>query len=277
MAGYPCIQGSTEFIRDTEITGLEVRASRYERVQFGKHAHPGYSIGLILSGSSRVFLRGKQRHLGPGAIVLLHPDEVHACNPAPDAAWAYLMFHMDMDTLRNGLAGIMPCRDADPEFTKAAIDAPFVALALQRLHAAMRRQAPTLEREAVFLQALSSLAACHLAPAPGTRDAAESRTARLVREWLQEHWAQKVRLADLAHIAQRSEYAVLRAFRKETGFTPHGYQLHLRMARARSLLAKGVPVVEVALATGFADQSHFTQAFCVHAQTTPGRYRKGRG
>lgn len=33
--------------------------------------------------------------LHPGTLVIVPPDHVHACNPAPDSAWSYQMLHLD--------------------------------------------------------------------------------------------------------------------------------------------------------------------------------------
>ena len=49
---------------------------------------------------------------------------------------------------------------------------------------------------------------------------------------------------------------------------------HLRVARACQLLAeRDRSLAEVAIATGFADQPHFSRVFRRLAGTTPGRFR----
>lgn len=50
------------------------------------------------------------------------------------------------------------------------------------------------------------------------------------------------------------------------------YQVQLRLNKALELLRSGKPVNEVALETGFFDQSHFTRAFKKKFGTTPGQY-----
>ncbi|WP_338149160.1 helix-turn-helix transcriptional regulator [Citrobacter cronae] len=65
----------------------------------------------------------------------------------------------------------------------------------------------------------------------------------------------------------------LRSFSREIGVTPHAYLIQLRVRKARRLLATGKSPVEVALLTGFADQSHLTRAFVRQFGVTPGRYQ----
>ena len=58
----------------------------------------------------------------------------------------------------------------------------------------------------------------------------------------------------------------------ESGLPPHQYQTHVRLARARALLRRGEPASQVAIAVGFADQSHFVRAFRRFHGLTPGAY-----
>lgn len=42
-----------------------------------------------------------------------------------------------------------------------------------------------------------------------------------------------------------SKFHLLRLFRQEVGTTPHAYQVHLRVSRAREMLDRGVCAAEV--------------------------------
>jgi len=48
----------------------------------------------------------------------------------------------------------------------------------------------------------------------------------------------------------------------------------VRVNKAKYLLEKGVPPIEVAMQTGFSDQSHFTNSFNMFIGLTPGVYRE---
>lgn len=66
-----------------------------------------------------------------------------------------------------------------------------------------------------------------------------------------------------------------RAFRKSTGLPPYRWLLTQRVERAKALLeASDLPLVDVALSCGFADQSHFSRVFLRIAGCTPGARRK---
>ena len=67
----------------------------------------------------------------------------------------------------------------------------------------------------------------------------------------------------------------MRAFRKEVGLPPHEFLTQVRIRRAMKLLLRGLPIAEVALETGFVDQSHLTNRFKRLVGTTPKQFAEG--
>ena len=85
----------------------------------------------------------------------------------------------------------------------------------------------------------------------------------------------EITLADMSAIAGLSPFHFSRVFKLTTGETPYHYLCSRRLDCARRLLAKGdMPLAELALACGFASQSHFTAAFTKAMGISPGRYRR---
>lgn len=85
-------------------------------------------------------------------------------------------------------------------------------------------------------------------------------------------------LASLAEIAAKlglSPSQLSRAFKTSTGFPPHRWQLNHRIAKAQELLRfSGLPLSQIALATGFAEQSHFTRVFKKVVGVSPGAWQR---
>jgi AraC-like DNA-binding protein len=79
-----------------------------------------------------------------------------------------------------------------------------------------------------------------------------------------------VPLTVLCGVAQLSKWQLVRQFRRQVGLPPHAYHRRQRLRSARALLELGTPVAQVAYATGFADQSHFTRQFKDQFGVTPG-------
>jgi AraC-like DNA-binding protein len=66
-----------------------------------------------------------------------------------------------------------------------------------------------------------------------------------------------------------------RAFRISTGLAPHQWLLHHRVEKAKAALRDSEASLSViALACGFADQSHFTRVFSRCAGISPAAWRR---
>jgi AraC-like DNA-binding protein len=93
---------------------------------------------------------------------------------------------------------------------------------------------------------------------------------RPLADYLREHVTDNVSLDQMSTTVGLSKFYLLRAFRRAYGFTPHAYQMHLRLARAWRLIAEGTPLSWAAYDAGFADQSHLTRRFAALFGLTPG-------
>lgn len=82
----------------------------------------------------------------------------------------------------------------------------------------------------------------------------------------------ELKLDELSRVSYLSKYHFTRQFKKVVGLTPHQFQLQNRIRKAQHLLQQKYPIIEVALATGFYDQSHFIKTFKRVVGITPSEY-----
>jgi AraC family transcriptional regulator len=98
---------------------------------------------------------------------------------------------------------------------------------------------------------------------------------RRVIDFIEAHLQESIGLDDLAEAAGLSPNHFLRVFKLATGETPYHFLRARRLERARRLLAEdAMPLAELALECGFANQAHFTAAFSRELGISPGRYRR---
>ncbi|MCC3606044.1 MAG: helix-turn-helix transcriptional regulator [Microcoleus sp. PH2017_29_MFU_D_A] len=98
-----------------------------------------------------------------------------------------------------------------------------------------------------------------------------------VREYINEHLHQEIKLIELAAIAQISPYHFLRLFKQSTGLTPHQYILQRRIDKAKYLLQESkLSIAEIAFRVGFCDQSHLTRCFKRLLGMTPKQFLSAR-
>ena len=258
------------FWHDPALPFIEARAVQDGRhVCYDKHSHAHFSIGAITGGHSHYLNQRSLQEVGPGSLVLMNPEEVHACNPIADQPWSYLMFYLETDWLRSqqeesGLGG-----EFRP-FDMTASRDPLLYQGLQHLHHQLVQAPDPLAREV----------ACHLFSrqllarlTPARWDDRPPQHLQRAAELMQDDSASPLSLSQLSAVAGLTPSHFVRAFSQHYGMTPHAYLLDRRIRHARTLLKQGQPLAEVALASGFADQAHFQRQFKRRVAATPGQYR----
>lgn len=98
-----------------------------------------------------------------------------------------------------------------------------------------------------------------------------------VTGFMRDNVDQPIRLSDLARLAGLSASQFGRAFKVSTGTTPHKWFLDARIECAKALLADPRRcLVDIALETGFSEQSHFSRAFRTVTGATPNTWRRSQ-
>jgi AraC family transcriptional regulator len=84
-----------------------------------------------------------------------------------------------------------------------------------------------------------------------------------------------VQLKEVARECRLSVSHFSRAFRRSMGVAPHNWLLTRRVEVAKEKLRDDrMSLMDVALATGFADQSHLTRVFTRMVGVSPGAWRR---
>lgn len=114
---------------------------------------------------------------------------------------------------------------------------------------------------------------------PGRLSAGQTRLTphvlRKVSKHIDEHLCDSLRVAVLAGCAGLSTSHFARSFRNSTGMTAAAYIVSQRLAKAKMLLAStNLPIAQIALNTGFADQSHLTRRLNQFEGITPRAFRE---
>lgn len=164
-----------------------------------------------------------------------------------------------------------------------ARDATIMHLGLTLLLEAQKSPHPT---QRLMVDTLSAALAIHLLRTYNTFEAIErSGEARLgknevarLTEYIEDNLDRSIGLAELAGIVNVSRFHFIRLFKRSTGMTPIDFVEQCRIERARSLITDTkIPLAEIALMTGFADQSHFTRRFRDRVGCTPAAYSRDHG
>ncbi len=255
------------FWRDPALPFLEARAVEDGReVCYGMHSHPTFSIGLVTGGRSEYRIGGMRFDVTAGTVVLMNPEEAHACNPLQDLPWSYRMLYVDVPWL----AGIQRSNGFTPYTTPVSTD-PALYRRLRRLFDLLFD--PTQDATAKEGGAAAFFADLHrrLDHADGMEEETHGGLARAAA-FITSRCTHPLRLSDLCAASGLSPSYLVRAFKARYGLTPHAYQINRRVQYGQRELRRGRPIVDVALEAGFADQAHFQRAFKRHVAATPRQY-----
>jgi len=102
-----------------------------------------------------------------------------------------------------------------------------------------------------------------------------NRQVRLVRNYIRDHLPSKIVLKDLASLLNLGQTSLMKRFRASFRQTPHQYIMEQRVNRARDLLERSnLPIADIAVLCGFADQTHLGVIFRRIVGVTPAEYRR---
>lgn len=264
----------TTFYRNIELEGLEITRVVGSRHIFPKHVHDdNYTLVLVEEGSS--YCVGPEKHeavVDKESVALINPGQVHSGVPTGDEPISYWAANIMLDVMTTSLGDILEKDGGVPEFRSMIIRDPALQNHLRLFFRLMTEPAEPLERDTALLESL-----CHLLIrySSGKNPAASCHDSHLVclaKEYLSEELARKMSLNEVAEAVGLSRYHFLRVFKKATGIPPHAFRSQRRIDLSQKLLRQGMAFSQIALETGFSDQSHFTKRFKQFTGATPRQY-----
>lgn len=259
-----CLHG--DVIKSLEVSGFILTETAHRaRSRLPEHAHQNSYFCFVLQGVYTEQYGGREIVCKPSTLTFRGSAETHED-----------LFHEDgrvfvlevtphwIERLRENSLIL----NSTPEFFGGA---------LPRLSARLNREFHKTDSAAQL--AIEGLALEVLAEASRQSFTKLLRTTpswlKQARELIIEHFPERQTLAQVAVQVGVHPIHLATAFRRKYGVTMGEFVRKLRIEHACSELIKGnLPLAEIALQAGFADQSHFSKAFKSYVGTTPSRYRR---
>jgi AraC-like DNA-binding protein len=246
---------------DEPTAGVQRLAARFGGHAYDPHRHETYSIGLTTAGLQCFGYRGAERTSRIGQVIVLHPDEMHDGHAGAAGGFSYRMVYIDPALI--GATPFVPDVVAEDATMRDIIDEAFIDFP---------RPLEPLAVDSLVGRMAEALANRSDDKPARRRSSVDGRGVRLARDFLIAEAHRTVASEELERVSGLDRFALARQFRAAYGTSPHRFQIGRRLARARSLIGRGMALAEAASATGFADQSHFTRHFAHRFGLTPGRW-----
>ncbi|TSE08694.1 helix-turn-helix transcriptional regulator [Mesorhizobium intechi] len=247
---------------------------------------PGSQTFLAKEHSAGIVLKpGRNFRASLGSDRITEYDAPVGClviNPAgvdSTFAWSQARENAVVSISPEALSGLAA---HESDFADAELDPPaFGTVDLKALNIARMITAELtgkLPPNELYLDSLLTVFGVHLLrtytgrgrPAVSSKGRLSAVGARRVREYLDENFARKVMVAELASVAGISPNHFIASFAGTFGMPPHRYLINLRLDFAERLLADGeLSIAQVAYLAGFSDQSHLAATMKKFRGRTP--------
>jgi AraC family transcriptional regulator len=230
-----------------------------------EHSHEHSYFCILLQGTYTEKYGNKIRECKPSTVVFHPPGEVHANQFLKRGG---KLFRLSLD--HQWLARVREHSSAlrNP----ADFNGGSLAWLAIRLHEEFLRtdSVSPLVIEGLALEIVAELSRRTASQA----ERREPHWLRLARELLREQFQDNLVLSSIADSVGVHPVHFARVFRKFHGCTVGEYVRLLRVESAsRKLIASNAPLSEIAISSGFSDQSHFSKTFKHATGMTPAQYR----
>lgn len=259
------------FWRPTSLPGVEVMEAAHWTDPCVVY-HERYTVCTMLKSDLEWRYRRRLYEGGPGRLMVMEPGEAHVTT-AVGGAGTFAVLMVDPDVVGPiasdlGVTGV-------PHLDPAKAGNPDLWAQFARLHCVLGDvTVSALYRQTATVESMRSLLSQCAEGASGEGSRIGGRAVARAIDHIHDSLAFDLDLEELATVAGVSPSHLSREFRRAVGVPQHRYQLLVRVERARALLRKGMAPAEVAIDSGFCDQSHMTRWFKSVLGVTPAVYAK---
>jgi len=259
-----------EIWRPRDFQAIELHRGQAVTQDYPRHWHDEIYLCATLEGTSYLESRGTTLSAPPGSLLVVPAGEVHA-NRKVDCSFRCIF--QEQQALQNSFERYTEQAAPMLDFRSALVVGGETTASFLRLHRKLDGQHSELDQDEAVFAFVRRLVVNEGSSKISIRcQGSEGPAVERTKRFLEEHFAQPVRLSDLARLTGISPFRLNRSFCRRIGMPPHAYQLQVRIVRAKQLLRGGTSAAEAASATGFFDQSHFTHSFKRSEGMTPLQY-----
>lgn len=237
---------------------------------FPRHAHDQFGFGMIDFGVQLSWSALGQVEASAGDVIFNNPGEVHDGIALDGKVRGWRKIYFDPLVVERLVEKDIR---GDFEIARPVARDPLLAHHFARLFGSLTdAQLDAIGREQSVVDAIACILQRNGSHPLHLRNPRFPCVAKALKR-LDAAVEEPVSLAELASLSGISQFQLLRAFKRQTGTTPHAYLIQKRVCVARQLLAAGAMPAQAATAAGFSDQSHMTRAFLRYVGITPALYR----
>ncbi|TYZ20926.1 helix-turn-helix domain-containing protein [Selenomonas ruminis] len=252
------------------ICNVDAESSRMPR---SMHEHQHITeIVLVYDGAGIFMIDGNRYTAKTGDLIFYNSKSIHdefGGNGSELYTYCIGLSNLRLDKLPPGkiiapdLSPVLSCGD----------DYPIILDLFQSIERESRL--PQGAETAAFLSYALLTKICQLIQTHSSpKEEPKTSPATLAREYIDRHYKENIKLADIAKSVHANTYYISHLFRSEIGLSPMKYVILRRMGEAQNLLINTqLTITEIATRVGYNNSNYFQNAFKTATGITPGDYR----
>lgn len=242
-----------------------VRSSRRWRTY-----HESYTVSALMDSLGTEWRRGRERTMADrGDVLFAHPGDLTVATAAAGTT-SFVSIMLSVKLMEEAAAELGLRRA--PCWRAAQIRDPALFAQIMRWQESLTDVKTVQHAQGAVRELVALMFARCVERRTSEPAAAQRPNVKRVCDYLQDNYQQRFGMCALAKAVGISRHHLSRTFSAEFGVTPHAYAMQVRLAKAKGLLWSDLPVQQIAVETGFADQSHFTRNFRDAYGVTPVQY-----
>lgn len=241
------------------IKGVEIKRCSCSEQSYKEHLHEELSIGYIEKGFTEVSFNGKSYTFTEGEGIIIPPYVSHICRPRDIDSWQFVMMYINTSYYLDEIGDFTLRRLTDNESDKFL---DFLGL--------LSGNCSDFEVENALIELLINCTPTD----KKNKSFTKGKTLENIYDYIKSDYLENITLENLESTFNINKFSIIRGFKSLYNTTPSSFQLQLKVAHSKGLLAKGMNILDVCSETGFYDQAHLTREFKKAHGKTPLQYQK---
>ncbi len=264
--------------------------SRYERKSFLWHWHKEIELTILLQGEMQYQVNDTIYHLQAGEGLFCNSNRLHTGSSCHDSDCIYIsttfhprfLYGYEDSVIQNKYLNTIT---KHPGLHSLAFspDIPWQKEVLDELSAIwMLSKQPSATYEMELQWRLTHIwmflwnHLSHQTSSSGNSESKHTDRLKNILMYIQEHYAEKITLADIATTANICQSECCRFFKKHMNESLFDYLLSFRIEKSLPLLVdQQLSITEISNLCGFSSSSYYTKVFRKHMGCTPTAYQAG--
>ena len=242
------------------LDGIEVKSATFIDKAFPFHFHQSWSLAYIEYGNENLSVANSQFTLNKNAVTLIPPYSIHKHWGNKNNPWSYKAIYLSNDVIKY----VANQLKIDYEYLSSC--SHFITYVDDVFK---------LDEMSIF-EMLNTLFldVVHDNDLPIISDKNSQSRFDEILDYLSLNYHESITLDKLEKRFKLNKFYLQKCFKKKVGLSPSEYLTAVRIENSKQLFYTDTPLVNIALESGFYDQSHFTHCFVKYVGVTPGVYKR---